>query len=66
MTVLDLDQSSADRARMLARVLPHDVDLDDEGDVIRELYAHRFCGDDFDDILAAVIDWARIERRVWA
>jgi hypothetical protein len=66
MSLLDLDKANTERARALARALSPDVDLDDDTDVARDLYAHNFSNADFDDVLPAVIDLARIERRVWA
>ena len=50
------------RARIAAAAIPPDVDLDDQADVIRALFAARFCCADFVDVLDDAIDLAR-ERR---
>ena len=50
------DSDNWSRIRTMARAIPDDVDLDDASDVIRSLYAARYCRADFfadlDDIIA--------------
>ena len=50
------------RTRMAAAAIPADVDLDDQVDVIRSLFAARLCCADFVDVIDDAIDLAR-ERR---
>lgn len=50
------------RIRMVAYAIPDDVDLSDDADVIRALYAARFSSRDFDDVLDDAIAHARTLR----
>ena len=50
------------RVHMVAAAIPADVDLDDETDVVRALFAARMACRDFADVLTEAIDIAR-ERR---
>ncbi len=50
------------RVLVIARALPNDVDLDDDGDVIRALFLARYCAADFDCVLDEVIERARFNR----
>lgn len=50
------------RIAMCARMIPADVDLDDDMDVMRALFAARFCTQDFADCLDEIIDRAWMIR----
>jgi hypothetical protein len=50
------------RVAVIARTIPDDVDLDDEDDVIRALFAERFCWSDISDIFEEVIERAKENR----
>lgn len=50
------------RVALVARCIPADVDLDDDADVIRALFAARLCAKDFDDVLDEAVDRAKWNR----
>ena len=50
------------RACVIARTIPGDVDLSDDADVIRALFAARFCAADFADVLDTAIEVAMFNR----
>lgn len=52
------------RVALIAAAIPIDVDLSDEGDVIRALYALRFCAADFEDVLDDAIARAADNRLI--
>lgn len=51
------------RMAVVAAAIPHDVDLADEADVIRALFAARFSAADFTDVLDEAINHAQEARQ---
>ena len=61
-TIQRADADRWARVAMIARAIPADVDLDDEGDVVRALYLARFSWADFADVLDEAIERAKWNR----
>lgn len=51
------------RIALVAAAIPSDVDLGDDADVVRALFAAGFCAADFDDVLDEAIERAVEHRR---